>query len=75
MRRAASSEPNSRLFGLVDSISVTHRSTTPSSIRSPCPRWIIADWVRLPTTLCVLEITRSAPRLSAGAGSSSWNAR
>ena len=60
---------------VVDSTSVTQRSTTPSSIRSPCPRWIIADWVRLPTTLWMLEITRSAPRLSAGAGSSSWKPR
>ena len=35
----------------------------------------MADWVRLPTTLWMLEITRSAPWLRAGAGSSSWNAR
>ena len=35
----------------------------------------MADWVRLPTILCVLDMTRSAPRLSASAGSSSWKAR
>ena len=60
-RRAASSEALSSELGLVDSTSVTQRSTTSSSIRSPSPRWIIADCVRLPTILWVLEITRSAP--------------
>ena len=58
-RRRAS--PLSSELGLVDSISVTQRSTTSSSSRSPWPRWTIADWVRLPTILWVLETTRSAP--------------
>ena len=35
----------------------------------PAPRCSIADCVRLPTILCVLEITRSAPATSACAGS------
>ena len=69
LRRAASSEPASSELGLVDSTSVTQRSTTSSSISSPCPRWTIADWVRLPTILWVLETTRSAPSDSACAGS------
>src|SRR3954462_5463856 len=35
----------------------------------------MADCVKLPTTLCVLDTTRSAPSASACAGSSSENAR
>jgi hypothetical protein len=65
-----------REVGLVDSTSVTARSTTSGSIptgsRATCS---IADWVRLPTILCVLEMTRSAPAASACSGSRSWNAR
>ena len=35
----------------------------------------MADWVRLPTILWVLEITRSAPAARACSGSRSWKAR
>ena len=35
----------------------------------------MADCVRLPTILWVLEITRSAPSASAWSGRSSWKAR
>ena len=53
------------------------RSGRPRARRagSPSPRCSIADCVRLPTILCVLETTRSAPSESACSGSSSWKAR
>ncbi len=71
---AASSDAKSSELGLVDSVSVTVRSTMSASSREPLPRCSIADWPRLPTILCVLEITRSAPAASACSGRSSWNA-
>ena len=67
-RRAASSEAVSRALGLVDSVRVTQRSTTSSSISSPWPRWRIADWVRLPTSLWTEERTRSAPHSEGALG-------
>ena len=60
----------------MDSTRVTARSTTSGSIptgsRATCS---IADCVRLPTILWVLEMTRSAPADRACSGSRSWNAR
>ena len=75
--RAASSDPSSSELGLVDSTSVTARSTACSSSQPAAsrPRCSIADCVRLPTILCVLDTTRSAPAASACSGSASWNAR
>ena len=74
-RRAASSEASSSELGLVDSVRVTARSTSCSFINEPAPRCSMADWVRLPTILWVLEITRSAPAARACSGSRSWKAR
>ena len=56
-RRAASSDPSRSEFGLVDSTSVTARSTPYSSIRptDAWPRWSIADWVKLRRSCAVLD--------------------
>jgi hypothetical protein len=74
-RRAASSEASSRLLGLVEVTSRSARSMAASSKRPPAPRCSMADCVRLPACLCVLEMTRSAPAASACCGSASQKAR
>ncbi len=59
---------------LVDCVIRTARCTSGSraSANGPSPRCSIADWVRLPPSLWVLETTRSAPSASGFCGSSGW---
>ena len=59
----------------MDCIDRNARLTSGSSrsAKGPLPRWSIADWVRLPPSLWVLEMTRSAPCFRAFSGTSGWN--
>ena len=59
----------------MDCIDRNARLTSGSSLsaKGPSPRWIIADWVRLPPSLWVLEMTKSAPCYRALSGTSGWN--
>ena len=68
-RRAASSEAISSELGLVERTSRTARATASASIRPPAATCSIADWVRLPTILCVEASIASAPRRSGDSGS------
>ena len=70
-----SSDIISSELALVDCIDRNARLTSGSnrSAKGPSPRWSIADWVRLPPSLWVLEMTRSAPCDRAFPGTSGWN--
>ena len=70
-RRAASSETISSELGLVERTSRTARPTASTSILPPVPTSSIADWVRLPTILCVEASIASAPSCSGDGGSAS----
>ena len=68
-RRALSSEASSSELGLVERTSRTQRATSSGSIRPPAATCSIADWVRLPTILCVEVSTASAPAATGDSGS------
>ena len=70
-RRALSSEASSSELGLVERTRRTQRETWSGSIRIPprAPTCSIADWVRLPTILCVEVSTASAPAATGDSGS------
>jgi hypothetical protein len=71
-RRPASSEAISSELGLVDRTRRTARATAPVSIRPVGATWSIADWVRLPTILCVEVSITSAPSANADSGRPAW---